>query len=109
MLKGYDPTNPISKSYDVGIQNCPTKNGMLHFLLSARCLQEITGNVSFSEQMSFHSTTPMRNTEITFREEERGMQSYNRHSSSVSELEFSFQQPKDRAISNTLNCKKSNP
>lgn len=108
VLRGYDPGNPISRSYDVGIQACPTKNGVLHFLLSARCLQEITGNASFNEGGSFHSTTPCRSTEVNFKaEEERGLQSYGKHSNSVSELEFSFQQPRERIMGGTLGYKRA--
>jgi hypothetical protein len=39
VLKGHDPINPSSKTYDVNIQNCPTSHGRLQFSLSAKCLQ----------------------------------------------------------------------
>jgi hypothetical protein len=39
VLKEHDPFNPLTKAYDVNIQNCPTNNGKLQFNLSAKCMQ----------------------------------------------------------------------
>ena len=92
VLKVTDPLNPVSRSYDVSIQNCPTANGRMQFGLSAKCLHEVMPNQSFTVE-SGGLNTPTRNqsVDMTFRAEELDGHIL-ASGGGLAELDFSFQQ-----------------